>query len=140
MLGNRFCVYGCAIAALTLTLSAAAQGQGLPTVTTLAALQALAPGAYVNVMRTGFSVAGDSPNLVYTWNATCPTAFPDNRARYVAPTAGGGGCWSSADTALAYPKVWGAKGDGSDDTAANSGNVHCSRGLSASTRHRSIRV
>ena len=85
----------------------------LPHVASGSALRALAAGAYASVVRDGYASAGDAPPLLYAWQSTCPKTA-DNIALYVAPSAGGSGCWSAAQnpaTALSNPREWGALAD-----------------------------
>ena len=104
----------------------------LGVVGTNAALRALSPGQYAQVQLTGYYSAGDMGPVTYTWNALCPGTI--DGATYVAPNAGGGGCWSSPRSIQLNVRQFGAHCDatgpqtGTDDSAAltaafNYGNV-----------------
>ena len=88
-----------------------------PTVTNNAALRALAAGASPYVTRAGYAAPGDAPPLLYVWQTSCP-GTADNLALYVAPTAGGAGCWSAAASApqIYDTREWGAVNDSGPTT------------------------
>jgi len=95
-----------------------------PSIGGLAALRSLPAGIVNNVVRAYYTTAGDAPPLTYVWKATCP-GTADNLALYVAPNAGGTGCWSAAaDPNRFDTREWGAVNDstaltcGTDNAAA----------------------
>ncbi len=95
-----------------------------PAISGLAALRALPAGIVANLVRSYYAVPGDAPPLAYAWVASCP-GTPDNVALYVAPNAGGGGCWSAAaDPNRFDTREWSAVNDstattcGTDNAAA----------------------
>jgi hypothetical protein len=79
-----------------------AKNNGVSHVPSLAALRDLIPPtASAIVIRDDYASGYGAPSLTYKWKAACP-GTPDNLALYVAPSAGGAGCWSAATD----PNVW----------------------------------
>ena len=66
-------------------------GSNFTSVNTMAALKALAPGAYPLVQMLGFNAAGDGGAGLFYWNAGDVTA--DNGGTIIQPGAGGNGRW-----------------------------------------------
>lgn len=64
----------------------------LNVVNTIAALKALAPGAYATVLVLGYAAAGDGGTGTFWWNAADNTA--DNGGTIIQPNAGGVGRWN----------------------------------------------
>lgn len=97
-------------------------GLALPGVATLAGQRALLPGQPRGIIRLGYAAAGDSPPLVFLWQASCP-GTADNRGFLVAPLAGGSGCWQAIypDSGI-DPRWFGAvvadDGNGTDSSAS----------------------
>lgn len=92
------------------------------TVSNLAALRALPAGLVGNLVRSYYANSGDAPPLAYAWFASCPGS-PDNVALYIAPNAGGGGCWSAAaDPNIDDLREWGEVNDATA-TTCGAGNV-----------------
>ena len=65
---------------------------GIAVVTNVAALKALAPGAYSTVLVQGYGAQGDGGWGMFWWNAADATA--DNAGTVIQPNAGGVGRWN----------------------------------------------
>lgn len=89
---------------------------GMP-LANVAALRALAPGAHTSVQILGYYAAGDGGGGVFVWSAV--STGSDNGGTIIQPTGGGVGRWlrQLPFLTVATPRMFGARGDGTDDKA-----------------------
>lgn len=82
-------------------------------VATISALKALAAGAYTSVNVLGYYAAGDNGGGTFLWNGA--SAAADNGGTVIAPNTGSGRWIRQVANGVYMPRMFGARGDGSND-------------------------